>query len=408
MVAANLQKVVETVGRVDAVFFAGDLVNIPDRASEWFDRTEANAFFPTLQGRTHSRLHGQIYHGGELIQHAPLFTALGNHEVMGRWSDTTSLADQFNDTYPRLAALRLNPDLTLDQLKAQSFNTDTYEELFSLPESSTGGKRYYATTLGDVRLVVLYVTCMWRSPRLDPTVQGKYQERQADLATPEHWGYGQLVFEPIARGTLQYEWLQQELASEAYQRAKYKVVMLHHPIHTLGENCLPAYTDPVQRMEQDGAGRVQAIAYDYPPQQDYLVRDVLPLLQAAQVQLVLYGHSHLWNRFCDASGIHFLETSNVGNSYGLESSLRQVGQSSPTALTSVHGLPAVVPTIAPCMDSLGQPLPYLASNTLTAFSILDTGTGTVDSYYFDTDKPDSEAVLFDRFSLVAGVANASV
>lgn len=37
MVAANLQKVVETVGRVDAVWFAGDLVNISDRASEWFD-----------------------------------------------------------------------------------------------------------------------------------------------------------------------------------------------------------------------------------------------------------------------------------------------------------------------------------------------------------------------------------
>jgi len=37
MTAANLQKVVETVERVDAVFFVGDLVNVPDRASEWFD-----------------------------------------------------------------------------------------------------------------------------------------------------------------------------------------------------------------------------------------------------------------------------------------------------------------------------------------------------------------------------------
>jgi len=31
MTAANLQKVVETVERVDAVFFVGDLVNVPDR-----------------------------------------------------------------------------------------------------------------------------------------------------------------------------------------------------------------------------------------------------------------------------------------------------------------------------------------------------------------------------------------
>lgn len=45
MTAANLQKVVETVGRVDGVFFVGDLVNIPDRASEWFDDNRGGAFF---------------------------------------------------------------------------------------------------------------------------------------------------------------------------------------------------------------------------------------------------------------------------------------------------------------------------------------------------------------------------
>ena len=50
MTPANLQKVVETVGRVDAVFFAGDLVNIPDRASEWFDDARGLAFFPWLTG----------------------------------------------------------------------------------------------------------------------------------------------------------------------------------------------------------------------------------------------------------------------------------------------------------------------------------------------------------------------
>ena len=51
MVAANLQKVVETVGRVDGVWFAGDLVNVSDRASEWFDDTRGISFFPGLQGR---------------------------------------------------------------------------------------------------------------------------------------------------------------------------------------------------------------------------------------------------------------------------------------------------------------------------------------------------------------------
>jgi hypothetical protein len=40
------------------------------------------------------------------------------------------------------------------------------------------------------------------------------------------------------------------------------------------------------------------------------------LLEQAGVDLVLYGHSHLWNRFVGPTGMHFLETSNVGNTYG--------------------------------------------------------------------------------------------
>jgi hypothetical protein len=88
MVAANLQKVVETVGRVDAVWFAGDLVNIGDRASEWFDDHRGGAFFPCLQGRANYEMNNNgvktIYTGGEIIQHAPMFTCVGNHEIMGR------------------------------------------------------------------------------------------------------------------------------------------------------------------------------------------------------------------------------------------------------------------------------------------------------------------------------------
>ncbi len=51
MVAANLEKVEQTVGKVDGIFFAGDLVNIPDRASEWFDDNRGGAFFrPSKDG----------------------------------------------------------------------------------------------------------------------------------------------------------------------------------------------------------------------------------------------------------------------------------------------------------------------------------------------------------------------
>lgn len=405
MTAANLQKVVE-MGKVDAVFFAGDLINIPDRASEWFDDRRGGAFFPCLQGRAKYELEKNgvktTYTGGEIIQHAPLYAAIGNHEVMGRFERTGSLNDEFGDAYPRQAAiaqlLKQNSDRTVEDY---SFNTDTYEEIFTLPQSDKGGKKYYAVTFGDVRLVVLYATNIWRTPSLDKSAKGKYQERQQDVNNSDEWGYGQLIFEDIFRGSPQYNWLEEELNSPQFQQAKYKVVMLHHPPHSLGDNIVPAYTNPVQIIEPG-----KSVRYEYPKEQDYIIRDVVPLLEAANVQLVFYGHSHLWNRFVSSSGMHFLETSNVGNSYGaaLGGKRRDVPDGDNyAAIGNPNGQGAIAPSIAPLLDKNGQKLPYIASNDITAFSILDTATGIVSSYRFDTLKPGSEVVKFDEFKLKADV-----
>jgi hypothetical protein len=405
MTCANLQKVVETVGRVDAVWFAGDLANVSDRASEWFDDNRGGAFFPGLQGRANYEMeHNSVkvtYKGGEIIQHAPMFTCIGNHEVMGRVARTGSLDDEFNDTFPRAVAQKL---YGRESLIDNSFNTITYEEIFSLPQSQAGGKKYYAVSFGDVRLVVLYITNMWRSPKLTDQYQGRYQEATKDLNHPENWGYGQLIYEPIAKGSTQYNWLEKELNSPEFQQAKYKVVMFHHPPHTLGDNIVPAYTNPVQIIERDDAGNIQAVRYEYPKDADYIIRDVIPLLEAAQVQLVLYGHSHLWNRFVSLNGMHFLETSNIGNSYGAAWGERK--REVPTgyqeeyiALGDPNGLEPVVPTINPLLGEDGKPLPYIASNDITVFSIFDTGRGQVRSYFFDTRKPDSQLVKFDEFNL---------
>jgi hypothetical protein len=436
MTATNLQKVQETIGQVDGVFLAGDLVNIPDRASEWFDDSRGNAFFPCLQGRADFALEREgrtvRYHGGELIQHAPLFPALGNHEVMGRYSSTAPLGEQFNDPIPRSAAVRLygpNADLfnpTGDEaLKRQwiinnSFNSDTYETIFSLPTSQVPNpdrpentSRYYATTFGDIRLVSLYVTQIWRTPSLEPIARGRFREREAHLNTPQNWGYGQHIFEPISRGSLQYQWLEQELASEEFRKARYKVVMFHHPPHSLGDNIVPPFTDPVTRYDRDADNRLTAVRYEYPLAEDYIARDLVPLLEQAGVDLVLYGHSHLWNRFQGAKGTHYLETSNVGNTYGAywkdksrpvptDAEAQNLGNFTADyyiAQGDPNGLQPIVPTIAPLMDEHNQPLPYIASNDITAFSILDTGTGTVSSYYFDTRIPGSDVIKFDEFSL---------
>lgn len=418
MTAANLQKVVETIDNIDGIFLAGDLINIPDRASEWFDDNRGGAFFPLLQGRGNYQLEkngvNTTYKGGKLIQNMPLFTAIGNHEIMGKFSTEIDLNEQFGNPYPRQAAETVyqkniqtinpnnNPEVKTEWLKNNSFNSDTYNEIFTLPN---GDKNYYAVTFGDVRLVVLYVTNIWRNPGLSQNIRGKYRERDRDFNQPENWGYGQHIFEPIKKGSEQYNWLQQELKSQEFKQAKYKVVMFHHPPHSLGDNIVPPYTDPAQIIDRDEQGNIQMIRYEYPKSEDYIIRDVIPLLEQAGVQFVYYGHSHLWNRFVSKSGIHFLESSNVGNTYGayLGDKRRFIPPGFQTqnysAVGDPNNLEAVMPTLQPILSEKGQPLPYIASDDITAFSIFDTATGTVSSYYFDTRKPDSEVVKFDEFVL---------
>ena len=75
MSAANIQKVYETVGNVDAVFTNGDIVDVPDRAYDWFDAD--NAFFRVMQGRAFDEIGGVKYQGAALLQNAPIYAALG-------------------------------------------------------------------------------------------------------------------------------------------------------------------------------------------------------------------------------------------------------------------------------------------------------------------------------------------
>jgi len=405
MTAANLQKVVETVGRVDGVFYAGDLVNVPDRASEWFDDQRGNALFPSLQGRAHYKMSHDgvevIYNGGQIIQHAPIFTCIGNHEVMGRYERKGSLNEEFNDTIPREVAEKLYPGESLENF---SYNTVTYSEIFTLPESKPGGKKYYAVSFGDVRLVVLYITNTWRTFNQDADATGKYREAEKNFSNPENWGYGQIIYEPITEGSQQYQWLQSELSSPEFQQAKYKVVMFHHPPHSLGGNVVPAYTNPVPVIERGETGDITSIRYEYPKTADYLVRDVIPLLEAAHVHLVFYGHCHLWNRFTSSQNMHFLETSNVGNSYGAAGydNMRKVPVGyleDYAAIGNPNGLEPVVPAIAPLMGEDGQPKPYIASNEITIFSIFEVDSGKVSSYRFDTKTHNSPVIKFDEFNL---------
>ena len=423
MTPANMQKVEETVGRVDAVFFAGDLVNVPDRASEWFDDARGGAFFPGLQGTADRKLERNglttTYNGGEIIQHAPLYTVIGNHEVMGRVRDV-DLNTQFNTPVPRDVATnayeqiadQINPlnklEVRRQWIENNSFNINTYLELFSLPKSDAGGEQYYAVTFGDVRLVSVYATRIWRNTDTTGACSSAYNEANENFDDPLEQGWGSHIFEPIKAGSKQYEWLKQELISDEFRSARYTIVMLHHPLHSLGGNVVPAYTDPVRIVDENQEGEVTRIRYEYPKNNNYLIHDIEPLLKQAGVDLVFNGHNHVWNRFYGPSGINYLETSNVGNTHGSflaeRSDCRSGIPGKPwnsedyDTCNDPYGLKPVIPTVAPLSDKYGH-LPYVSDNTITTFSILKTENGTVTTYAFDTKYPDSDVWIFDRFKL---------
>src|SRR5690606_20878362 len=146
--------------------------------------------------------------------------------------------------------------------------------------------------------------------------RGKFREATAHLNTPDQWGWGEFIFEDMSEGSEQYEWLVEVLASEEFQNAEYKIVMMHQPVHGLGDNSIPAFAHPVQILDYDDEGRLTGVRYEYPAEDDIFVRDVEPLLNEAGVDLIHFGHSHLWYRMVNPAGVNIIETSNVGNSYG--------------------------------------------------------------------------------------------
>lgn len=418
--------ITDELGPIDAVFFPGDLINIPDRASEWFDDQRGSAFFPVLQGNGgRQATDGRVYRGAEIIQNAPIFPAIGNHEVQGRIAGHTSLNTSFNNPIPRAVAEdayrsvagEVNPSgdpaVREQWLEDNSFSTTTYEEIFSLPDSAPGGERYYATTVGDVRLISLFSTRIWRNTRADAdpevrTQTSRYQEAEANLDDPMQQGYGEFIFEDLAVGSEQLEWLQDELQSDEFRSAKHTVVMLHEGPQGLGDNVMAPFAHPRRIEERNDDGDLVGVRYEYPAAENILVRDLQPLLEDAGVDLVHNGHSHLWNRFRSDVGVNYLEASNTGNSYGAYHPLS--GRSRPVppspwnadnylAQGNPGGLEAIVPTIAPLRNAAGTPLPFIADSRYVVFQALDTGTGLVTSWYIDMQNPDAGAVKFDQFAL---------
>ncbi|HEY1133029.1 MAG TPA: immunoglobulin domain-containing protein [Nocardioides sp.] len=424
---ANLQVAAETIGGIDAVFLAGDLVNIPDRASEWFDDTRGSGFFPVLQGNGGRVSTGGVnYVGGEIVQNAPLYPAVGNHEVQGRRDGAVGLNASYNNPVPRDVAEQAyeavaadvnptgDPEVRERWIVDNSFSTTTYEEVFTLPDDSPGGETYYATTVGDVRLVSLYSTRIWRGTTATPdpaarTGSSRYQEASTTLDDPLLQGHGEHIFEAIDASSEQYAWLADELASEEFAAARYHVVMLHEGPQGLGDNVMPQFADPQRIEETNDAGEVVGIRYEYPATENELLYDLQPLLEDAGVDLVHNGHSHLWNRFLSENGTtNWIETSNTGNSYGAYHPLS--GRSRPVppapwvaenywAQDNPGGLAPIAPNVAPYTNADGQVQPFVQNNNLAVFTKFNTGSGEITTYSYDVRTPDRAPRVIDVFTI---------
>ncbi|NJM05822.1 hypothetical protein HC891_05920 [Candidatus Gracilibacteria bacterium] len=462
----------------------------PDLAGEPGDGTRPlypgtrPAFFPSMQGNYQELFPEFPYTGGAILQHAPLFGTIGNHESPGRWrpnaqfqlngiTQTATIDFMDNDPQPRWFAeiqyQRLkdadptfnptnDPAFRTQWIRDNSYEFTQYFEMWNHPEDGPQGESYWAYQLGDVFVVSMNVSRVWRTwniqegpeeARFSP--RGKFTEFSSELNDPSAWGFGDMWFETYGVDSEQYEWLQGVLVSEAFKNAKYRVVIGHQTMFGVGDNSVPVMANPVATITHETAGvtntmtvtwpldrtvwerdiqplvdtnAIRDITYEYPLANDVWKNDIEPLLLEHDVQLMHTGHSHVWNRAL-VGDMNYIETSNVGNSFGayytdtlglwkervswassfwneLATPESRWDATNYPRTGDPHGRASIMPSEFNPMNELEgseRDLPFVDSNNVTAFTIFDTATGKVDSYAFDTRNPANPVRLFDSFTL---------
>ncbi|TVR48999.1 MAG: hypothetical protein EA425_13270 [Puniceicoccaceae bacterium] len=427
--ALSCRQALRTAGRIDAVLYGGDMVNVPNRAAEWFGPLDDGklSFFQILASSS----------GAPLLSEAPLFPAIGNHEIMGPSSAASDQNVVFNSPRPEWAARILRPvDHSKDDERVsphdneparEAFEFETYRELWTPPSHHDPLGRWYFHRFGDLALIVLDTSRIWRPPVIRGETPGKYEEPPALLADPIRWGFGEFPFADLRPGSPQFAWLEKTLAAPAFTEARWKIAMTHHSVFGLGDNTVPVLAHPVMDLHHSAngsprilsidtpieiptwkervaplIGRLTAVRYRYPRERD-MWRPVESLLGAAGVQLVLCGHAHLWNRSVTAHGMHLLETSQAGNTYGaylLPEHRRTVCPADANDDYPLRGDPHGRRLIPPSLFSPQPGLPAVADPDLTVFTLFDSATGDVTSYCAPVNDPEAPARAFDRFSLL--------
>lgn len=189
------------------------------------------------------------------------------------------------------------------------FDSVTFNEMFTLPAGASAGG-WYSFNIGNTHVVNLTVAQWWSSD---------FEKRWA--------------FQAIAPGSEQYQWLVNDLTAN---HQEFTVVQFHHSVYKTGHSA------------------------DYPfgaatwPE-DQIFKHLVPLFNQYDVDLVLYGHDHLYEHYYE-DGLHYIQSSHSGNTYGIKYS-------------EPHGK---------------VPVKRFSDEGLGYFTILDTtGPGTVTTYRHD-------------------------
>ena len=243
----------------DFILYSGDSVYVSWQLNQWFDTGEdwqdeiskKRAFFPCMQQEN----------GARLLQYAPLFLCPGNHEVDDMRCCTNAEFHQDNSRWNWSIFMQL------------------FRPLYPDPNTTATGKRWYAADYADLHILSLSINriCTW-----DP-----------------YKAPGWRMYDPIAPGSPQFKWLQQELEASD---AKFKWIIQHFHILNTGKDVQFHLCDP----EIDGDGNVR-----YPHDHESALMD---LYSKHGVNAVTFGHSHVYERYFRTS-THYIEAAYLSICY---------------------------------------------------------------------------------------------
>jgi hypothetical protein len=306
------------------LLFAGDAASIPDDPATWYGAADGTSFLDSLaapvarvfakrgvKGAPDSAGAQRAPSGWPLLSTLPIFVCAGNHDISSSSGATASA--RFANISPE------DWDIATFQALFLPTRSDTPEVTGTDPAAPPG---CYAAQMGPLEILALLVARRW--------VPGDPVTRTGPCFEPP----GRFIFQSIAPGSPQLEWLRAQV-SRPRSPGALRVLLLHHPPYAQGWNCLPLF--------------------DHPPgyATHLIARYLVPIIRP-WADLVISGHNHAVNHHL-IDGVHYFESSHVG-------------AGKPARFHQADGSPAPEP--------LGHPgLFFAGEEEATYFAVLEVTAG---------------------------------